>query len=79
MLPRCPAVVSATTNIMLMLETGATTALTRAGTRGMPGPSASPTASGISISTMSDRAMLAGSDRYALRAAAAGRSACSQP
>ena len=51
---------------MLMLDTGATTALTRAAPGGCQALSASPTASGISMSTMSDRAMLAGFDGNAL-------------
>ena len=46
---------------MLMLDTGATTALTRAALGGCHARSARPTASGISMSTMSDRAMLTGS------------------
>src|SRR5688572_4976410 len=60
MLPRCPAVVSTTTKIMLMLEMGATNALMRPAAGGCHARSASPTASGISISRMRDRAMLAG-------------------
>ena len=45
---------------MLMLDTGATNALTRPAVGGCQALSASPTASGISISRISDRAMLAG-------------------
>ncbi len=60
MLPRCPIVVSTTTKIMLMLETGAPNALTRPAVEGCHAFSASPTARGINISRMSDRAILAG-------------------
>src|SRR3954469_19450812 len=60
MLPRCPAVVSTTTKIMLMLDTGATNARTRPALGGCHALNARPTASGISISRIRDRAMLAG-------------------
>src|SRR5262245_57006371 len=61
MLAQWPAVVSTRTKIMLTLEIGATIARTAAAPVACHALSARPTASGISIITMSDLAMLIGS------------------